>query len=172
MLEVLKFLNKMITQITFKLITCFTSKEFKSAPLTDQLSSEMEKAPEWLSKSFLQEALIRFKNDETIEVLNFDVGGATLVDHFASTMVKSRIEYKSADSELEVKSVVIKVKPMGDGFIVRNVSSGPLFDNEIRMYTQTLPAMRQLFERSGMEFKMVPRYFGNDLKSELVTNLW
>ena len=119
------------------------------------MHQDQKPTPEWLNTSFLQNALKSYKNDDAIEVLNFDVR-AGFGEHFASAMFRSKIEFKSSKAELEVLSVVIKAKPGEEGIQLQNVSGGPLFENETRMYKETLPAMHQLFERCGMKIKFGP----------------
>lgn len=114
-----------------------------------------ESTPEWLNNSFLRNALKSYKRDETIEVLNFDVRSG-FCEHFASSMFQSKIEFKSSKYPKSELSVVIKAEPIGDDFKEKVVASGPLFDIEIQMYNETLPAIHQLFERNGLKAEVSP----------------
>lgn len=117
-----------------------------------------EQAPEWLNKAFLEAALHSYKHDNTIDVLSFDFRTG-FSEHFASTMFQSKIVFKSAKfpkSEPESLDVVVKAKPVNEGIKMNVVGSGPLFETEIKMYTETIPAIHQLFERSGMKEKIGP----------------
>lgn len=114
--------------------------------------------PDWLNKGFIQTAVRNWKSDDTIEVLSFDVR-SNFSEHFASTMFQSKIEFKSTKypkSESETLSVVIKAKPVDEGLKTKVVSSGQLFETEIQMYKETIPAIHQLFERCGMEIQLGP----------------
>lgn len=74
-------------------------------------------------------------------------------------MFQSRIDFKSTKhpkSEPETLSVVIKAKPVGDELKSKLLGDGPMFENEIRMYKETLPAIHQLFERSGLKAEVAP----------------
>lgn len=120
------------------------------------MNQSKELTPEWLNTSFLQSALISYKGDETIEVLNFDIR-TDFTDHFSSDLFQSKIEFKSeTNAEPEVLNVVIKAEPIGNGIKSRVVGGGPLFETEIRMYTETLPSMQQLFKRNGLNVEFSP----------------
>lgn len=116
------------------------------------------KIPEWLNNDFLQTAIRSWKLDDTIEVLSFDVR-SNFSEHFGSTMFQSRIAFKSttsSNSEPETLSVVIKAKPFEEDLKMKIVSSGPIFETEIEMYKKFLPAIHQLFERSGIIIEFGP----------------
>lgn len=119
---------------------------------------QVEQAPKWLDKTFLQKALATYRNDDTIEILNFTLNTA-FSEHYASTMFQSKIEFKSSEypkPENEELNVVIKIKPVNDDIKNQVVAGGPLFENEIRMYTETIPAIYDLFERSGLKIQLAP----------------
>lgn len=74
-------------------------------------------------------------------------------------MLEVKIEFSSSEipkSQPEILNVVIKTKPLGEGFNAKVVADGPLFENEIRMFKETIPAINQLFERSEMEIDLGP----------------
>lgn len=122
------------------------------------MDQTVEEAPEWLDNKFLKKALQSYRNDDTIEVLNFTTN-TSFSEHFASTMFQSTIDFKSSknpQSEPESLNVVIKAKPVNEGFKMNLAASGPLFETEIKMYTETIPAIQQLFERSGMNIELGP----------------
>lgn len=119
---------------------------------------QVDQVPEWLDKSFLQMALRSYRNDDSVEVLNFTIK-SSFCEHFASTMFQSKIDFKSSKypkPDPESLSVVIKVKPVIEDLRMEVVSSGPLFETEICMYKETIPAINNLFERSGMKVVMGP----------------
>lgn len=117
-----------------------------------------DSAPDWIDKSFLQKVLRSYKRDETVEVLNFSFK-AGFAGHFASEMFRSKIEFKSTKypkPELETLDVVIKAQPVGNSLAAQIASGGPLFETEARMYGETLPAIHQLFEQSGLKAEVAP----------------
>lgn len=114
--------------------------------------------PTWLDKAFCQKAFRSFRNDVTIEILNFEMA-SSFNEHFCSTMFKLKIEFQSSKypkSEPETMNVVVKVKPISDEIKMQVVADNPLFENEIRMYKETLPAIHNLFERSGVKIEFGP----------------
>jgi Ecdysteroid kinase-like family len=123
-----------------------------------QKSEGDEKVPEWLNKSLLQKALQSFKSNETIEILNFKIATG-FSEHFASTMFQCKIVFKSlepSESEPETLNVVIKAKPVNEGLKMDVVSQGPLFETEIKMYKETIPAINQLFKQTGLKVELGP----------------
>jgi Ecdysteroid kinase-like family len=115
-----------------------------------------ESVPEWLDNSFLQKAMRSYRRDDTIEVLSFTMKTG-FSEHFASTMFQSQIVFKSSKyPEPQTLNVVIKAKPVNEGLKMKVVSGGPLFETEIRMYNETIPAIHQLFERSGLKVELGP----------------
>ena len=117
-----------------------------------------ESTPEWLTDNLLQVALKSYKHDDTVKVLNFDVRSG-FSEHFGSVMFQSKIEFKSSKhpkSEPETLNVVIKAEPAGDALNSKIVAGGPLFETEVRMYKETLPAIHLLLERSGLKVEVSP----------------
>jgi Ecdysteroid kinase-like family len=117
-----------------------------------------EKTPDWLNQVFLQKALRSYRRDDSIEVLNFTVNSG-FSEHFASSMFQSKIVFKSSKyskSEPETMNVVVKAKPFDNDMKMKVVSNGPLFETEIRMYKEVIPAFQQLFERSDMKVELGP----------------
>lgn len=113
--------------------------------------------PEWLDEAFLQNVMQSYKLDATINVLSFDVKSEFFA--FLSSIVQVKIEFSSSTipkSQPEILNVVIKTKPLGEEFNSKVVGDGPLFENEMRMYRETIPAINQLFQRSGIKFDIGP----------------
>lgn len=117
-----------------------------------------EETPKWLDSIFLQKALQSYKNDETIEVLNFQVATG-FSEHFASEMFQCKVLFKSLkipESQPESLNAVIKAKPVGEGLKMDMVSQAPLFETEIKMYKKTIPAINQLFKLNGLKVELGP----------------
>lgn len=122
------------------------------------MTPAVEKSPEWFGKSFLQTAIRSYKRDDTIEVLGFEVKSG-FSEHYCSSMFQSKVEFKShkfRKAEPEALNVVIKAMPLSEEGKMRIVSGSPLFETETRMYSKTLPAFRELFERSGLKIELGP----------------
>lgn len=110
--------------------------------------------PDWLDNALLEKALRSYKNDDTIKVSSFNVknsGG----EHFGSSMLHAKVEYlstKLSKSKPEVLEVVIKAKSVDNGALPLD----DVFEVETKMYKEALPAIKQLFERSGLKYDIAP----------------
>lgn len=120
-----------------------------------QNSEVQSENPEWIDTKFFQKVLKTFKNDESIQVIDFTVS-TSFSEHFGSQMFQSKVNFQSAKyQKTESISLVIKSEPV-DEALKTEVAAGPVFQTEIRMYQETIPAMQQLFERSGIKGKIGP----------------
>jgi Ecdysteroid kinase-like family len=116
------------------------------------------KSPEWINNSFLQKAIQSYKKDDSIKVLDFNLNGGSS-EHFCSTMFKCKIEFTSLKypkTDPETLRVMIKAKPVDEDLKMNIVSGGPYFETEIKMYSETIPAMQKLFEASRMKVELGP----------------
>lgn len=115
------------------------------------MQAPVEVSPEWITIDLLQQAIRSYRNDDLIEVVDYAVKSG-FDEHIASVMYSCRIDLKHPNdaSSSETLDVIIKARPVTDG-LVNVASEGPLFENEIRMYTETIPAFNKLFRRFGME---------------------
>lgn len=122
------------------------------------MAEAAEKTPEWFDKTFVQTAIRSYKRDETIEILGFNVKSG-FSGHFCSSMFQSEIKFKShklRNAEPEVLNAVIKAMPLNEADKMKIVSGSPVFETETKMYSTTLPAIYELFERSGMKVELGP----------------
>lgn len=113
----------------------------------------------WLNKGFLESMVKSWRLNNSIEILKFDVS-SNFSEHFASTMFQCKIVFKSSkhsQSDPEILDVVIKTMPVNEEMKMRVVGRGPLFETEIQMYKETIPAMHQLFEKSGIKVTLGPK---------------
>jgi hypothetical protein len=118
--------------------------------------NENSKAPAWINKEFFEEAFRKYRNDSSIQVLSYKFGEG-FSEHFASEMYSCQIEFHSSKfSKTEFKNVVLKVQPSNESSNSAVVSDRPLFETEIRMYTKTIPAINELFKRSGLKCELAP----------------
>lgn len=113
---------------------------------------------EFLNRELLQKALKSYKNDDTIEIENFTISPA-FGEHYASEMFRSKIEFKSSkfstQREIQSIAVVIKIKPSSDSNLAV-VTQGPLFETEIEMYKNILPAFTELYQKNGQNIEFAP----------------
>lgn len=122
----------------------------------------MQKGPEeiaeWVNEALLRRALQSYKNDETVELVKFEIKPG-FSEHYASKMYRAKLEFNSTkfpQTENEIFSVVIKTKPINDPKIEAIVAGGPLFETEVEVYQKVLPAMQQLYERNGIKVDFAP----------------
>lgn len=104
----------------------------------------------WVTAQFLERALKSYRRDDTVQVLNFRVD-SSFSEHFSSQMFSCEIMFKSSHCSTETLKVVIKAYPANNDVIAPIIAESPIFKTEIHMYTSTLPAIRDLFERNQME---------------------
>lgn len=119
------------------------------------MENVIENVPDWLDKMLLQKAVQSYKHDKNIQILCFKVS-TSFAEHFASEMFQCEIELKNSESQLETLNVVIKAKPVNEGLKMDVVGQGPLFETEIKMYKETIPAINQLFEQNGLKVELGP----------------
>lgn len=115
----------------------------------------MEAIPDWMNVVLLQNAIRSYKNNDCVEITDFLIKSA-FSEHIASTMFQCSIDFKSPSSKRETLNVVIKAKPTSDDEFVAIASKGPVFENEINIYTSTIPAFHQFFDRFGIKIDMAP----------------
>lgn len=118
-------------------------------------------APAWLDDQFFENAVRSFANDASIEI----VGGCELRpatkggDHYASIMFRTTVRYRSgrcSQTEEQTLDLVIKALPTAEGFKRDLTKDSGLFETEIKMYSEVLPAMTKLLKDIG-EHLEVPR---------------
>lgn len=117
-----------------------------------------EKSPEWLNIDFLQKALSNYKNDNSVKVLNFEIS-KNFGEHYGSEMLKCSIDFISGDKEPAKENLKVVIKSMSVGedkiSLIRDASS-KIFNTEIKMYTETIPAINKLFETNGIKVDFAP----------------
>ncbi|XP_037030046.1 uncharacterized protein LOC119069927 [Bradysia coprophila] len=112
--------------------------------------------PEWVTIELLRKAVRSYKNDDTFEVNDFSVKSG-FSEHFASVMLQCKIDCKSVNTERETLNVVVKARQIIEG-LKAIACEEAMFENEIRMYTSTLPAFNRLFARFGMNIDLAPEF--------------
>jgi hypothetical protein len=120
---------------------------------------ESNSVVEFLNRELLEKALRTYKNDGTIEILNFEISLA-FGEHYGSQMYRSKVDFKSkkypSQRETQSIAVVIKIKPPGDSDLSKITEGGPLFETEIEMYKNVLPTINELYQRNGQKIEFAP----------------
>lgn len=76
--------------------------------------------------------------------------GTNAGDHYASIMFKIIVTYETKGRSVESRRFILKTVPESGGkkdFL----DEFPLFGNEIRVYTKTLPAMETILQKHGIK---------------------
>lgn len=119
------------------------------------MQQEEEVIPEWITVKLLRRAIRSYKNDDSVEVEDFFIKSG-FCEHVASALFQCRIDLKYANSKCETLNVIVKARPTIVGGLKSIASEGPLFENEIRMYSNTLPEFNNLFKRVGLNIDLAP----------------
>lgn len=93
--------------------------------------------PVWINEEFLMNALKHYKNDESVKVKDYEISCTNCDTEFSA-----KITFVTANNPCsEMVNVVIKVNPN---------------NNEIKMYSRTLPMIQKLFRKYGEQVKLCP----------------
>lgn len=111
---------------------------FDQKTLIKRLQLNNSKAvPLWINKEFLVTALKHYKNDESVKVKHYEISCTK-----CETELSAKIEFVTVNNQCsETVNVVIKVNPN---------------NNEIKMYSRTLPMIQKLFAKYGEQVKLCP----------------
>ncbi|XP_011144503.2 uncharacterized protein LOC105186165 isoform X1 [Harpegnathos saltator] len=106
--------------------------------------------PEWLNVCFVQKALRKSEEDNSINVIDIFTKPATKKgDNYTSDMIRAMVEYTQDEAGRKVtkkKSIIIKISPINDGIRKDLILSSPLFNTEMSMMSNTLLKMNQLLK--------------------------
>lgn len=113
--------------------------------------------PSWLNAELLQKAISSYHKDGTIEIVDFKLN-ENFIEHFGSEMISCTVTYSPSKSQANVKSlnIVVKAFPSQDAYKAKVLAESPFFHTEIRMYTDTLPIINDLFQRNGLKCELAP----------------
>lgn len=119
-------------------------------------SGELE-LPQWLDKTFLEQALRSYMKDCDVKIKNFESQPATKVgDHFASIMFRISIDYDSSKHLNEKIQVIVKTLPSDDEAQKDYNKCSSSFKTEIKMYSEVLPNMERLLKNTGDHTRLCP----------------
>ena len=97
----------------------------------------LKEVPVWINEEFLVKALNHYKNNESVKIEHYEICSTD-----CKTEYSAKITFLTANNQCsETVNVVIKVNPNND---------------EIKMYSRTLPMLQQLFEKYGEQVKLCP----------------
>ncbi|XP_070150093.1 uncharacterized protein [Polyergus mexicanus] len=106
--------------------------------------------PTWLNLYFMEKALRKSENDNSIQVIDiFSKPATNKGDNYTSDMIRVNVEY-SRDQRgrkiTEKKSVIVKIAPTIEGVRKDIIMQSRVFNTEISMMTDTLNKMNKLLE--------------------------
>ena len=92
------------------------------------------------------------------KILDLKVNGGSLDGgHFASSMRRATISYSSNPVKSEEKSTSVYIKCMpSEEKALKLMENIPMFETEIKMYSETICAMDRLLESLGEKFRFAP----------------
>lgn len=127
--------------------------------MSNEFNSDELNPPEWMNQSFFVTVLKSFESDKNnITVNNVNLAPATKNgDHYASVMFRAKVTYSTSTKKNEVISLIVKTMPVEDGQKKELLGDTPLFDTEIKMYSEVLPEMERLLKQAGEETIISPK---------------
>ncbi|XP_055547872.1 uncharacterized protein LOC129731695 [Wyeomyia smithii] len=115
-------------------------------------------APRWLNDSFLQQIIRAARNDPSVTLCHsckFHPGSKP-GRNYASVLYRTTVHFRSGRSHHQVEQAInLMLKTEKHSVVLRDRS---LFETEIRMYREVLPAMEQLLGSIGASLD-TPRFF-------------
>lgn len=122
-----------------------------------EYSSDELNPPEWLNKEFFQNALQKFKKDETISINDLVIRPGTKPgEHYSSIMFRVEVNYVSKTSEKNVIQLILKTVPIEEGHKMDLLKESTLFKTEMRVYEEILPEMQRLLASINDPSKIAP----------------
>lgn len=124
-----------------------------------QHSADELRAPDWLNDQFFLEVIRKAQNDPSITLCHGCKlrPGTNPGDHFGSTMFRTAVHYRSNRFHSErAISLIMKTTTEAEGYKKEVLKDNSLFDTEIKMYSEVLPAMSKVLKEAG-EHLEIPR---------------
>ncbi|XP_059219147.1 uncharacterized protein LOC106088263 [Stomoxys calcitrans] len=115
--------------------------------------------PTWIDSTFLENALTKYGNNKTVEIIKFDLSPATMKgDHYASVMFRCKLEYRCPETSSHIhKSLIIKTIPDDEKNIkYKFLTEGTIFETEISMYAEVIPKIEKILAECGEPTKLAP----------------
>lgn len=120
-------------------------------------------APDWLSDEFFQDVVRKAQNDPSVKLCHgCKLRPGTLPgDHYASVMFRTTAHYRSERFRKEqALNLVIKIMPTATGFKAEMLKNSSLFETEIKMYGEVLPAIAKILKDVGERFEFPRLIYG------------
>ncbi|XP_029160636.1 uncharacterized protein LOC114932532 [Nylanderia fulva] len=106
--------------------------------------------PTWLNLCFMEKALRKSENDNSIQVIDiFSRPATNKGDNYTSDMIRVTVEYsrdQSGRKVTEKKTVIVKIEPYLEGVRRDLIVASGIFNTEMLMMTDTLDKMNKLLD--------------------------
>lgn len=138
---------------------------------TEQLfNSDEIVPPSFLTKDYFQDVLRVIENDPKAKLLDMAIKpGSGAGDHYASIVQKITVSYEAKGKVTRGRKLFMKTVP-DDGKKQEILSQLPMFVNELRMYSDILPAMEKILKLNGEEKWWPSLLYSSDSPLVLVFN--
>jgi hypothetical protein len=116
--------------------------------------------PPWLDQAPFEKAFRSYEKDPAAKIHSFDLKAATQPgENFASAVFRGSVSFSSKYTKGEkVISVIIKTQPIGvDLPGAEHLQDTTLFETEIGVYNDVLPAIQSLLQSVGESDLMSPK---------------
>lgn len=114
---------------------------------------------EWLNSDFFHRILSVDNENQTIKILDYQVKPAlNYGENYASQMIRATVTYLINGIEERGQRFVIKALVLNE--VMANMTKEfKIFDKEIMVYQNILPAVEKLLKLAGDNTKLSPRYY-------------
>ncbi|XP_061393301.1 uncharacterized protein LOC133328771 [Musca vetustissima] len=109
------------------------------------------KAPQWLSKKYLEDVLKHFLQDNTVRLQGMDLKPATASgENYASVMTRIKLSY-TTEKDFNVRNLpmIMKCSYENDPFVANIMNGYDVYNTEMKMYEKVLPQMADILKASG-----------------------
>lgn len=108
--------------------------------------------PSFVTEKFIRDLAVSSEGgDDDLQLTSYEVKpGSSAGDHYASIMFKIIVSYQMGKGKtVSGRRFILKTMPETSCQKKDLLEDMPIFANEIRMYTETLPAMEEILSRFG-----------------------
>lgn len=135
--------------------------------------SDISEIPASFNKSLLEDALLNYTNDPSLELIDYKVedNSDDVSYHYSSILFKVTLEYKR-DNEDDVQQICAIVKTLPDApeqshnSHLEFVKETSQFDTELKVYEKILPKMEFMLYGIGLK-TLAPRYVFSGTRKKL-----
>lgn len=111
-----------------------------------------------LDDKFFEKVLSSYHKDPGLKVteIHFDSGSSEEIHHYASSMERVTVDFSSFKTNASQVSVIVKQAPTTLDATVLKLNYKKTFETEIKLYSEIIPKIEELFTSIGDECKLAP----------------